>query len=499
MFKRVTKKQKKREQEEELGLDDDTRQMFGLQDTDSDESSSQSNSESDDELDRGEAEADIRTEWLAAEGSSSEDENDSDEEGLDLESIDDDPPISLAEAVKNPIYHISSEKLNDERACITCPKKLLKNEKMVELHLSSAAHVRRFKKFCELAKRPDNRSEDPRRISAAISKNPTAVTSAEGLSKRGLKRKQKLETIKRKRETTKHIIERKKRKHAKKEVEAETGTGKKAQSAGKKRESDVGTSKSKPSISRSDKQASERPRKRRKVLDSDGHEATRENADDDHGGDSTRTGEQTEMMVGATAESKPPKMKTKVIKVKDKSKSIAKAKTSPGSENSGNHAEAQATDSTSTRRQKDRTKTVRFFEDDGAIDDNSEDARTTKKRDLRRLKTKGRIGREGAGKFAKLSNTRPAKDKSQRKSQTQGVTARNSFLPKKSARYFDEPEDGTSVGPKKSSMKKQLKKTKSEAKGLKRNNSAKGDGEDRLQKAESKWREKAGDDLVIFD
>ncbi|KAL5525659.1 hypothetical protein ACEPAG_6995 [Sanghuangporus baumii] len=497
MFKRVTKKQKKREQEEDLGLDDDTRQMFGLQDTDSDESSSQSDSESDNELDRGENEADIRTEWLAAEGASSEDENDSDEEGLELESIDDDPPISLAEAVKNPIYHISSEKLNDERACITCPKKLLKNEKMVELHLSSAAHVRRFKKFRELATRSNNRSEDPRRISAAISQNPTAVTSAEGLSKRGLKRKQKIETIKRKRETTKHIIERKKRKQAKKEVEAEAGTGEKAQSAGRRGE--ISTSKSRPSISQPEKQTSERPRKRRKVLDSDGHEATRENADDDHGGNNARSGEQTEMMVGATAESKPPKTTTKITKVEGKSKSNAKAKTSPESENSGDRTEVQAIGSTSTRRQKDRTKTIRFFEDDGTIDDNSEAARTKKMRDLRRLKTKGRIGREGAEKFAKLSDARPVKDKSQRKSETQGDTARTSFLPKKSARYFDGPEDGTSVGPKKSSMKKQHKKAKSEAKGLKRNNSAKGGGEDRLQKVESNWREKAGDDLVIFD
>ncbi|KAL5504257.1 hypothetical protein ACEPAH_8331 [Sanghuangporus vaninii] len=496
MFKRVTKKQKKREQEEELGLDDDTRQMFGLQDTDSDESSSQSDSESDDEPDRSEAEADIRTEWLAAEGSSSEDENDSDEEGLDLESMDDEPPVSLAEAVKHPIYHISSEKLKDERACITCPKKLLKNEKMVELHLSSAAHVRRFNKFCELAKRSNNRSEDPRRITAAISQNPTAVTSAEGLSKRGLKRKQKVESIKRKRETTKHIIERKKRKRAKKEHEAEAGTDKETQNEGK---SGIDTKRSRLSVSESGKQTSERPRKRPKVLDSDENEATRENAGGSEGGDSTRTGEQTEMMAGATAAPKPPKVKTKRTKAKGKSKSNAKAETSPVGENSGNRAEAQVTDSTSAQRQKDRTKTVRFFEDDGTIDDNSEAARTTKKRDLERLKTKGRIGREGAGKFSKLSNTRPAKVKSQRRLQNQGDTARNSFLPKKSARYFDEPEDGTSVGPKKSSMKKQLKKTMSEGKGLKRNNSAEGDGENRLQKAQSKWREKAGDDLIIFD
>ena len=133
MFKRITKKQKKREEEEELDLDDDTRQMFGLQETDSDESSSQSDSDSDNKSDR-EGVASMRTEWLAAEAGSSGDEDDGDE-GLD---IDDDPPISLEEAAKNPIYHVPSEGLRDVRACITCPKKLLKNDKMVQVHLSSA-------------------------------------------------------------------------------------------------------------------------------------------------------------------------------------------------------------------------------------------------------------------------------------------------------------------------------------------------------------------------
>lgn len=136
MFKRITKKQKKREEEEELGLDDDTRQMFGLQDTDSDESSSQSDSDSDNKSDR-EGVARMRSEWLAAEAGSSGDEDDGDEEGLDIE-LDDDPPISLEEATKNPIYHVPSEGLRDVRACITCPKKLLKNDKMVQVHLSSA-------------------------------------------------------------------------------------------------------------------------------------------------------------------------------------------------------------------------------------------------------------------------------------------------------------------------------------------------------------------------
>ena len=47
MFKRIEKKAKKRKRDEELGLDDEAKQVLGLQDTDSDESESDSDLGSD--------------------------------------------------------------------------------------------------------------------------------------------------------------------------------------------------------------------------------------------------------------------------------------------------------------------------------------------------------------------------------------------------------------------------------------------------------------------
>lgn len=154
MFKRIEKKQKKREREEELGLDDETKQMFGLNDTDSDESSSSSSASSssesgssssgssssdDDNLDKGPA-SDMKTEWLAAEDadSGSEDEDDSDEEGgIDLNDVAfNKPNLTIKEAVKDPIYLSRPDK--DWHACLVCPKKMLKCAKQVELHLASA-------------------------------------------------------------------------------------------------------------------------------------------------------------------------------------------------------------------------------------------------------------------------------------------------------------------------------------------------------------------------
>lgn len=157
MFKRITKKQKKQEIDDELGLDEDTKQMFGMHDTDSDESNSSDSEEDsdlsdggsdlDDDLDRNST-ADMTMEWLDAAREGSEDEDDTDEEGLDLdEQLDDEPPLPLSEAVKNPIYLVSMDQ--DIRACIACPSKLLKNNKMVELHIESAvrwSHLFSFKK-----------------------------------------------------------------------------------------------------------------------------------------------------------------------------------------------------------------------------------------------------------------------------------------------------------------------------------------------------------------
>ena len=141
MFKRIEKKAKKRKRDEELGLDDEAKQVLGLQDTDSDESESDSDLGSDSgdgedgsDSDSG-SEAEMLTEWLG-EDNDSGDELRSDEEGLDSEDeFEDDPPLSLGEATNDPIYQTSED--YDMQACIVCPQKALKNPKMVEVHLQS--------------------------------------------------------------------------------------------------------------------------------------------------------------------------------------------------------------------------------------------------------------------------------------------------------------------------------------------------------------------------
>ena len=148
MFKRIEKRQKKREHDEELGIDDEMKQTYGLEDTDSDESSSDSDTSSenseadesddkngDDNLDRGST-ADIKTEWLATGEETSEEEDESDEEELALDKENRLPRLKLADVMKNPIYIPSAER--EERTCIVCPKKILKNSRMAEVHVASA-------------------------------------------------------------------------------------------------------------------------------------------------------------------------------------------------------------------------------------------------------------------------------------------------------------------------------------------------------------------------
>ena len=135
MFKRITKRQDKQAQDEELGLDEDTKQMFGMQDTDSDETeTSDSGSDEENDSEAEEGPGGLKTEWLDAGVSDSGDE---DEEDTERAEFDDMVPISLSEAVKNPLY-VTHPGVNE---CIVCPNKKLKNDKMVEIHLRSAVRL----------------------------------------------------------------------------------------------------------------------------------------------------------------------------------------------------------------------------------------------------------------------------------------------------------------------------------------------------------------------
>lgn len=111
MLKRVERKRKRREEDEELGLDQETRGTMGLNDTDSDDSDSDlghqtTPSQSDDS----DAEGDAVTE----------------DEGIE------DSSISVAEALKDPIYLISFNPT--VHGCVLCKGKLIKNPRMAVLH-----------------------------------------------------------------------------------------------------------------------------------------------------------------------------------------------------------------------------------------------------------------------------------------------------------------------------------------------------------------------------
>lgn len=128
MFKRVEKRRRKKEEEEKLGLDEDMKEVLGIQDTDSDESDSDE-SNSDSERGTGDEEAGDASEEEVAEISA--DEGDADAE----EGVAKAPELSVQDALEDPIYLMSLEP--DIKACIACPKKLLKHPKMIEVHKAS--------------------------------------------------------------------------------------------------------------------------------------------------------------------------------------------------------------------------------------------------------------------------------------------------------------------------------------------------------------------------
>ncbi|KZT73613.1 hypothetical protein DAEQUDRAFT_754437 [Daedalea quercina L-15889] len=200
MFKRVARRQRKQERDEEMGLDAETKQVLGLHDTDSDESSSSSESESgidtgdENEINgAGDVDDDDEDE---EDGDGGEGLSDQDEESVDYDaseaSEEEEPPLSVQEALRDPLYIISLDP--EIRACIACPGKLLKNPTMCEVHRSSNAHVRRYKRFTELARQasPD---ADIRDIASQLSAGPEKNTEA-GLSKRAEKRQAKLARLK---------------------------------------------------------------------------------------------------------------------------------------------------------------------------------------------------------------------------------------------------------------------------------------------------------------
>jgi len=173
MFKRVDKRRRKKEEEEKLGLDEEVKEILGIQDTDSEESESESDSDESEEEDSA----------VDEEVNSGEDEDDDDEE----EDEDEDPSLTVDQALKDPLYIVSI--LPDVKACIVCPGKFLKSVKMAQLHRTSNAHIRRFKQFSTSSAdaKPNDNALDILKHNSEVKPKLSLTTS--GVSKRAQKKK----------------------------------------------------------------------------------------------------------------------------------------------------------------------------------------------------------------------------------------------------------------------------------------------------------------------
>ncbi|KAH9856580.1 hypothetical protein C2E23DRAFT_865989 [Lenzites betulinus] len=215
MFKRVAKRIRKKEREEELGLDGELKEILGMNNIDSDDDSSDSDSggssdddrpakrvsgaqsddsdedsdgesdeeeaDEDEELD-GELDAGEGSEVLGSEAGQSEDEEDEDED----EDEEGEPPMSVSEALQNPLYIVSLEP--EIKACVICPGKLIKNPIMGDVHIKSTAHTRRFTRVREAAMAVDADTDIRLLVRAAFAPQE-AKKAAESTSKRAQKKR----------------------------------------------------------------------------------------------------------------------------------------------------------------------------------------------------------------------------------------------------------------------------------------------------------------------
>lgn len=205
MFKRIEKRIRKKEKEEELGLDADTKETLGIHDTDSDESASSSSSEEE----RDDEGASGAEEDEEAESGDMDEAEDEEEEEAESSSGDDEPHMSVSEALQDPLYVIEDE--HNTQGCIVCPGKLLKNPVMIDVHLKSGvcihfnlllhvpvrnqpklqAHKRRFDRFKDAAMSVDAKT-DARDVLRALlvvqGRSAQADAPEDQMSKRAEKR-----------------------------------------------------------------------------------------------------------------------------------------------------------------------------------------------------------------------------------------------------------------------------------------------------------------------
>ncbi|KAJ7808189.1 hypothetical protein B0H14DRAFT_2609107 [Mycena olivaceomarginata] len=268
MFKRVDKRRKRQEEEEELGLDEDMKEVLGLNDTDSDESDSDNDSESWDEIEGGRRDEE-------------DDEDSSDDSDAE------EPPISVEEALRDPVYVVSIEP--DVKACITCPGKLLKNAEILRLHRASkarlVAHDRRWRQFRDFAKSsnapPSSNAWDVLK-QRAEEQPKLSLTEGSAVSKRNQKREE---------QKAKNAARREKKREANAKKKA-----KKAAALASGADSSGSPQKDSSAPKNTDSPASARPTKKRKLAP-----APAPPSDDDDDDDAAE----------AALPTPPPKTKTK--------------------------------------------------------------------------------------------------------------------------------------------------------------------------------------------
>ncbi|CAE6409318.1 unnamed protein product [Rhizoctonia solani] len=188
MYKRINKRIRKKEKEEELGLDEETKEILGMQETDSDESDSSDEEQSDEGSEESDTDGEAslaggrsrRGHKQLSDGGSSEVGSSSGAEAEDSEVGDeemaedeDEPPMTISKALEDPLYPI--QKGSDVQGCILCPGKELKHTKMALVHVESSSHLRRMKRFAALAARIGNEEEDPRLLVTALDESARIV------------------------------------------------------------------------------------------------------------------------------------------------------------------------------------------------------------------------------------------------------------------------------------------------------------------------------------
>ncbi|KAJ9127939.1 hypothetical protein QFC24_000224 [Naganishia onofrii] len=199
LLTRIEKRLSKKDKEDKLGITDLKRKMKEMQeengevdDANSDSDSSGSDDSDDDSDDSDDDEGVPLSDEEDSSSDDDEEENDEEvEEGAESEAEDDDESIPLESVLENPIYSLAedeepetapeAEEAKDggeetdskqgPMGCMLCPNKVLKNEKMVEVHLSSKPHKRSAARFAKKIEDPTfDRSQvmDPRDIAIQI-------------------------------------------------------------------------------------------------------------------------------------------------------------------------------------------------------------------------------------------------------------------------------------------------------------------------------------------